>query len=177
MNQFGDEHGFADPGPAEQTGLTAPLQRSQHIDGLDSGNKNFCLGGPFGQFQRPTMDRTEQSVGDGVLLVDRLAEHIKHPTQNTLAHRCGQGLIRGSNRRPQGQTVGRGKGRTAHQMLSQMQSHLDNNILLLPGQQQGPEVRQLVAEAYIHHAAADRNDLAIIGIMLGHKRLFPRGNI
>lgn len=74
--------------------------------------------------------------------------------------------------------MGRRKGRAAHQLIFQVQSHLDNNILRLSGQQQRPKVRQLLAEAYIHHAATNRNDLAAIRIIFDHELLFPKvGNI
>ena len=41
MDQFGDEYRFTDPGAAEESGLAAPFQGREDVDGLDSRFKDF----------------------------------------------------------------------------------------------------------------------------------------
>ena len=55
-DQFGQNHGLAQPGAAEQTGLAAADERRQKVDHLDAGLEDFGLGRKVGHLGGVAVD-------------------------------------------------------------------------------------------------------------------------
>jgi hypothetical protein len=73
-DQFLNDDGLAQPGPAEQSGLAAAEERRQQIDHLDAGLEHFGLGRQIDKFRRLAMDRPALGRAHGPAVVDRLAQ-------------------------------------------------------------------------------------------------------
>ena len=90
-DEFLNDDGFAQAGPAEQTGLAAAKERREQVDHLDAGFKHLGLGREICKFRRLAVDRPAFWHVDGAAIVDRFAEKIEDSAQSFLPDRHGQG--------------------------------------------------------------------------------------
>jgi hypothetical protein len=82
VDQLHDDHGLADPGPAEKANLAAPRIGLDQIDHLDARDQDLGLGGLVDELRRRPMDRQSGLGVDRATLVDRLANHVDDSAQH-----------------------------------------------------------------------------------------------
>jgi hypothetical protein len=87
VDHFGEQDGFADARAAEKTRLAAALQRHEHINNLDARLEDLGFGGAPGQRRRGAMDGAPLHVRDFPFAVERVAEHVEHARETSLADR------------------------------------------------------------------------------------------
>jgi hypothetical protein len=87
VDHLGEQDGFADARPAEQSRLASAFQRYEHINRLDARLEDLGLGGTPGQRRRSVVNGTPLHVRNISLAIDRVAEHVEHPGENALADR------------------------------------------------------------------------------------------
>ena len=80
VNQLGNDNCLADAGPAEQTGFAPLFQRRQHINGLDTGLKNFRSRGPLVDRYRFGMNGSPLGIQNLPLPVNGLPKNIEDPS-------------------------------------------------------------------------------------------------
>ncbi len=159
VDQFHDQHGLADAGTAEQADLAALGVRSEQVDDLDAGDKDRSLGRLIGIGRRLLVDRADPFTLDRTRLVNRIADHVDDPPEQSLPHGNG-------DRRP-----GVGNLLTAHQPLAgvhrdrahgglaEMLRHLEHQaITLVLGLQCVEDRRQMIVEVHVDDGADDLGD-------------------
>src|SRR5262249_15403913 len=76
IDQFLDEHGLANSGPAEQTDLATTKKRAKDVDHLDAGDEHLKLSGLLIEFGRMAVDRRLCFGVNGAELIDGLTDDI-----------------------------------------------------------------------------------------------------
>ena len=82
VNEFLNEHRFADACAAEQTNLAALWIRLQQVDDLDACLQQFCCRALFRKNRGLAVNFPLRCLtGQGTLAVDGFAQYVKHPAK------------------------------------------------------------------------------------------------
>jgi hypothetical protein len=87
VDHFHDKDCFAHTGAAEKPAFTPQFHRREKIDGLNTCNKDFGLGGLAHQGHRRLVDGTPLSACNGFFPVNGFPENVEHPSQKSLSYR------------------------------------------------------------------------------------------
>ena len=163
VDQFLNEHRFADAGPAEEADLTPFHIRGQQVDDLDAGLKDLGAAAAGGIGRSGTVDRLPPPVlRPCSAAVKRFSECAPHPPEDPLAHRDGQGGAGGEYLHIPAQPFGGSEQDATHDTPTRVSRNLhhtafisDKNIERLPDGGKRPAVKQ-----HIRHRPADTDDAA-----------------
>ncbi len=159
VDQFHDDHGFADAGAAEQADLAALGVGCQQIDDLDAGDEDFVRGRLLGERRRGAVDRRLTLGADRAALVDRLADHVDDPAEGFGADRDRDGGPGVGHLVAAHQTVGRVHRDAAHGRFAEMLRHFEDQPLPgIVGHQRVQDRRQLAVELHVDDGAHDLGD-------------------
>jgi peptide chain release factor 1 len=92
VDEFHDDDGLSDPGPAEQPRLAALHVRRDQVNDLDPRLEDLGLGLELLEGRRVPVDRPPLLRVDRSALVHRLAQHIEDPAERRVPHRDGDRL-------------------------------------------------------------------------------------
>ncbi len=126
-DQFQDQEGLADAGPAEQPDFTAAAEGHEQVDDLDAGLEQFLFRKLVGKRGRRPVDRPVVGGHDRSGIVDRLAEHVEQPARDRLPDRHLDGRAGRDRFGSPDQPVGRRKRDTAHDTGAALLHDLDDD--------------------------------------------------
>ena len=128
VDQFHDDHGLADPRPAEKADLAAFQIGLDEVDDLDPGLQNLGLGGLLIERRRVPMDREALGGLDGTPLVDRIAQHVQHAAENLRSHGNGNRMSGVLDPHPTHHAVGGLHGDRPHAPLAEVLLDLAGHV-------------------------------------------------
>ena len=166
VDHLHNQNGFTHPGTAEKTAFAPSFQGREYIDNLDSGMKN--LGGRRLAIERHRLavNRAPLTPRNGFAVVDRFAENVEYPAQQSFADGHRQGLACVDNPGALSQTPGGCQGDSPHGFRIQMRNHLDQHVLVFSGFKDMINFRQMLRETGVDDAAAHGKHRALIGLMV-----------
>ena len=121
------------PAPPNRPALAAPFQGGQHVDGLDTGFKDFGDDGALGQRYGRLVDGAPFAPQYCFLLIDHRTEDVEHPAQEPFPHRHFQVVAQVQHRRAPGQPVSGRQGDAPHDLGAQVGHHFDDDASLRTG--------------------------------------------
>ena len=125
-DQLLDDDRLAGAGPAEDADLAAPPERGDQVDDLDAGLEDLRLRLHLVERGRVAVDRQALVGLDGALAVDRMAEHVEHPTERGLADRHGDRGAGVDDVEAARQAIGGGHRDRAHPVVAEVLLDLDH---------------------------------------------------
>ncbi len=105
VDELLDDHGLADPGPAEQPGLAAAHVGTQEVDDLDAGLEKLRLRLQLGKRHPGSVDGHPFLRGRRAPAVHGVPQQVEHAPEHLLAHRHGDGGARVHDRASAGDAV------------------------------------------------------------------------
>ncbi|OQB83995.1 MAG: hypothetical protein BWX88_03018 [Planctomycetes bacterium ADurb.Bin126] len=129
-DEFLDDNGLSQPGPAEQPGLSAADEGGQQVDDLDARLEQLALGGEHVEGGGRGVDGAVLVGLDGPEVVDGLAQKVEHATQDAGADRHFDRPAGVADRRAAVEAVGGAQGHTADPPAAQVLLHLAGQVKL-----------------------------------------------
>ena len=90
-DQLHDQNRLADTGAAEQADLAAACIGRQQVNHLDAGLQHLGCGQDLGKAGCLPVDGQAFGILDRALAVNRIADHVEHPSQGRLTDRHHDG--------------------------------------------------------------------------------------
>src|SRR5690606_21420141 len=90
-DEFLDDEGLSEAGPAEEARLAAADEGGEQVDDLDARLEDLGLGGEVGELRRLAVDGAVVGGVDGAAVVDRLAEEVEDAAERLLADGDAEG--------------------------------------------------------------------------------------
>ena len=164
-----DDDRLADTRPAEEADLATLHEGTEEIDRLDARLEDLRLRRLFLERRRRPMDRMAHQNGRRRGPVDRLAEHVPHPSKRLVPDRHLDRRARRGRLHPSPESVGRTHRDRAHTSAAQMLVHLDDE---LPAVNERDHDRFMnrrehpLAELHVHHRPDDLQYFSVHDFMV-----------
>ena len=163
IDQFHDQNRLTHTGAAKQANLTAFCIRSEQVDYLNAGDKNFRFGRLISEVRGWSMDRSGFICLDRAALINSFAYHIHDAAKGFRTDRHANGIPRIRHFLSADQTFGRIHGNCPDSVFTQMLRHLQHKPLaIILTMQCIQDIGEFSLKLYVYDGAQYLGDFADI---------------